>query len=164
MEKVIVVGPSGAGKSAFSRNLGSLLHLPVTHLDNVYWKKDRTHISREEFDERLETLLAGKRWILDGDYSRTYERRIVAADTVFFLDYPLDTCLEGAARRVGIPRDDLPWVPDEFDADLELSIRRWGDENHETLMGLLERYAQGRTIIIFHSREEGDAYLSGLRK
>jgi len=164
MQKVIVVGPSGAGKSAFSRNLGSLLDLPVTHLDNVYWNHDRTHISPEEFDERLEELLRGDKWILDGDYSRTYERRIVACDTVFFLDYPLDTCLEGAARRVGIKRVDLPWVPDEFDADFELSIRRWDDKNHETLMGLLERYSEGRNIIIFHSRQEGDAYLSSLRK
>ncbi len=26
-------------------------------------------------------------WIIDGDYSRTYENRISACDTVFFLDY-----------------------------------------------------------------------------
>lgn len=26
-------------------------------------------------------------WIIDGDYSRTYENRISACDTVFFLNY-----------------------------------------------------------------------------
>ena len=48
MNKVIVIGSPGAGKSYFSKQLASSIELPLYHLDNIYWKEDRTHISRDE--------------------------------------------------------------------------------------------------------------------
>ena len=84
-KKIIVLGCSGSGKSTFSRKLHELTGLPLTHLDNVWWKADRTHISRDEFDKALDRILQGKEWIVDGDYSRTYDIRFQACDTVFFL-------------------------------------------------------------------------------
>ena len=72
MNRIIVIGPSGAGKSEISRKIQDVLNLPLYHLDNIFWKEDRTHISREEFDTKLNELLSKDRWIIDGDYSRTY--------------------------------------------------------------------------------------------
>ena len=51
--RIIVLGCSGSGKSTLARELHRLTGLPLIHLDNVWWKEDRTHISREEFDGRL---------------------------------------------------------------------------------------------------------------
>ena len=51
-------------------------------MDNVFWKSDGTHISAEEFDRQLEEALSQDAWIIDGDFNRTYERRIAAADIV----------------------------------------------------------------------------------
>ena len=87
-QKIIILGCSGSGKSTFARALAAKTGLPLVHLDNVWWRADGTHVSREEFDRALAALLQDERWILDGDYSRTYEVRIQAADTVVFLDYP----------------------------------------------------------------------------
>ena len=42
-------------------------------------------------------------------------------DTVFFLDYPLEVCLEGAASRIGKERVDIPWKEEEFDEE----FRQW---------------------------------------
>lgn len=58
MNKIIVIGPSGAGKSEMSRKLHDILDLPLYHLDNIFWKQDRTHISRDEFDIKLNELLS----------------------------------------------------------------------------------------------------------
>ena len=55
--RIIVLGCSGSGKSTFARRLHACTNLPLIHLDNVWWKADRTHISRKEFDHRLEKLL-----------------------------------------------------------------------------------------------------------
>ena len=57
MKKVLVLGCSGSGKSTFSIKLHEKTDLPLYHLDNIWWKADRTHISRDEFDERLSDLV-----------------------------------------------------------------------------------------------------------
>ena len=84
MNRVLILGCPGSGKSTFARQLGALTGLPLVHLDNVYWLPDGTHLSPSAFDEALARLLREEQWILDGNYSRTYEGRIRACDTVFF--------------------------------------------------------------------------------
>ena len=84
MKKIIVIGPGGAGKSYFSKELSQILDIPVYHLDNIFWNKDKTHISREEFDLKLNEILKEESFIIDGDYSRTYEIRMKNSDTIFF--------------------------------------------------------------------------------
>ena len=65
--KIIVLGCSGSGKSTFSRKLHEKTNLPLIHLDNIWWKPDRTHISRDEFDHKLVEILKSDKWIVDGD-------------------------------------------------------------------------------------------------
>ena len=117
-QKIIVLGCPGSGKSTFSGSLHVVSGLPLIHLDNVWWKADRSHISREEFDRKLGEILQRDKWILDGDYSRTYEVRFQACDTVFFLDYGLEECMNGIKKRVGKERRDIPWTEQELDPEL----------------------------------------------
>ena len=153
MNKIIVLGPSGAGKSEFSRKLNKILNIPIYHLDNIFWKEDKTHIDRDLFDLRLNEIINKDKWIIDGDYSRTYEIRFKNADTIFFLDYPLDVCLEGAKSRIGKKREDLPWVEDEFDKDFEEWIINWYKDVKPVILSMIEKY-KDKKIIIFKSREE----------
>lgn len=44
--------------------------------------------------------------------------RLQACDTVFLLDLPVGECLAAAEGRVGKPREDMPWMETEFDAEL----------------------------------------------
>ena len=53
MQKAIIVGCSGSGKSTLSRKIHTLTGLPLYHLDNIFWRVDKTHISREEFEGEL---------------------------------------------------------------------------------------------------------------
>ena len=93
MRKVIVIGCPGAGKSTFARRLRDQTGLPLYHLDMLWHRPDRTTVSREEFDMQLERLLKQNCWILDGNYQRTLEKRLLVCDTVFLLDLPLEVCL-----------------------------------------------------------------------
>ena len=86
MNKIIVLGSPGSGKSYFSKKLSNILNIPVYHLDNIFWRSDKTHVSRDEFDQKLNDILSKDKWIIDGDYSRTYETRIKGSDTIYFLN------------------------------------------------------------------------------
>lgn len=97
MKRILVIGCPGAGKSTFARALRDRTALPLWYLDQIWHRPDRTTASREEFDARLNELLQQPAWIIDGNYLRTLEPRLQAADAVFLLDYPVEICLEGHA-------------------------------------------------------------------
>lgn len=159
MKKVIIIGCPGAGKSTFARKLRDMTGLPLYYLDQIWHKPDRTTVSRPEFDTALGEILADDEWIIDGNYKRTLERRMAACDTVFFLDYPVDVCLSGAAARVGQTREEMPWTETELRPDLEQYIRDFAATQLPHAYQLLEQYRAGRNVVLFHSREDADAWL-----
>lgn len=164
MEKVIVIGCPGSGKSTFSRALRTATGLPLYHLDMLFWNADRTTVPRPVFLERLSQAMSTDSWIIDGDYASTMELRLQACDTVFFLDLPLKECMDGLAKRHGLPRPDLPWVegsdPKE-DAEFQEYVRAYASERRPATLALLDKYTD-KEIIVFRSREEINVYLSSL--
>lgn len=94
-----MVGCGGAGKSTFARELGRRTGLPVIHLDEHFWLPGWTETPRPDWRRKQSDLLAGDRWIVDGNYGATFDVRFDRADTVIVLDLPRVTCLAGALRR-----------------------------------------------------------------
>ena len=86
MKRVIVIGCPGAGKSTFSRKLSVKTGLPLHYLDMIWHLLDRTTLTREEFAERLQEILSGDKWIIDGNYLHTLSMRLDRCDTVFLFD------------------------------------------------------------------------------
>lgn len=156
--RILILGCSGSGKSTFARKLRACTGLPLIHLDSVWWNADRTHISREAFDEALRHILAEEAWILDGDYSRTYEVRLRAAETVFFMDIPEEACMRGITERLGKERPDIPWTEACPDPELIEQVRHYCDEQRPMLLELFQRYPD-KQVLTFHSRAEADAWL-----
>lgn len=159
MKKVIVIGSPGAGKSTFAKKLHQKTDLPLYFLDMIWHLPDKTHISREEFDARLDEILRTDQWIVDGNYGRTMERRMLACDTVILLDYPLEVCLAGVEGRVGTWREELPWMEEKLDEEFRQYILDFPKKELPEIYRLLERYGDGRQVIIFHSREEAGDFL-----
>lgn len=164
MKKIMIIGCPGSGKSTFSRALHKKTGIPLYHLDQMYWNADKTTVEKSVFMQRLFDTLQKEQWIIDGNYASSMEIRLQACDTVFFLDYPLDTCIEGVKSRRGKERSDMPWVEAENEEDeafIEF-IRHYESENKPKVMELLKQYSQKR-IYIFKDRNEADAYLKRLR-
>lgn len=158
MKRVIVIGCPGAGKSTFARKLAEKTDLPLHYLDMIWHCPDRTTVSREEFDEKLNEIMADEEWIIDGNYLRTLPMRLGEADTVFFLDIPVDTCLAGAIARLGKQRPDMPWQDSELDEDFRQWILDFPTYQLPIIEIFLESY-KGK-IIRFTSREEADNFIA----
>ena len=159
MNKIIVIGCPGSGKSTFSKQLKEKLNLPFYHLDLIWNKPDKTTITREEFDNILKEIFKTDNWIIDGNYQRTLETRIKEADTIFLLDYSLDTCLRGASSRVGIKRDDMPWIEETLNEEFKQKILDFSKNKLPEIYNLLDKYKENRNIIIFKTREDSKEYL-----
>lgn len=162
LKKIIVIGSPGSGKSTFARRLKEITGLPLYHLDMINHRSDKTTVSREEFDSRLNEIIKKDEWIIDGNYQRTIEVRLKACDTVFLLDYPLDVCLAGAQERIGKKRPDMPWVETEFDQEFKQWIIDFPKEKLPQIYDLLKIF-KDIDITIFKSREQAEEYLSKLK-
>ena len=159
MNKIIVIGCPGSGKTTFCEKLRDVTKLPLFYLDAIWHKADRTHISRDEFDARLSEILSLDSWIIDGNYSRTLERRISACDTVFLFDLPTEVCIAGATERLGKGRYDIPWIDTELDPNLRREIEEFREKNLPTIYELLEKYKDSRMIVVFKLRTEADEFI-----
>lgn len=159
MKKVIVIGCPGAGKTTFAEKLRDKTGLPLYYLDAIWHKPDRTHISREDFDERIKEIFAEDEWIIDGNYSRTIEMRLEACDTVFLFDLPTEVCLQGAIDRLGKERYDVPWVDRELNPKFREEIERFANNKLPEIYNLLEKHGQNKNIVVFKTREEADNYI-----
>ena len=160
MKKVIVIGCPGSGKSTVSRALHNKTGIPLYHLDMMYWNADKTTVEKSVFLERLSIVLEKDEWIIDGNYGSTMELRMAVCDTVIFLDYPLDVCLDGIRARRGKPRSDMPWIETEEDAEFIEFIKSYNEQQKPKVLELFEKYSD-KNIVIFKSREQADAFLNG---
>ena len=164
MKKIIVIGCPGSGKTTFAEKLCSKTGLPLFYLDAIWHKPDRTHISREEFDARLSEILSLDAWIVDGNYSRTLEKRILACDTVFLFDLPTELCIDGAISRIGKKRNDMPWCDSELDPWLEKEIEGFASQKLPEIYQLLAKHGNRKTVVIFKSREEADSFIQNIQR
>jgi adenylate kinase family enzyme len=137
--RILVVGCSGAGKTTFAVRLAEVLGLPVIHLDAEYWRPGWQHTPADEWPSRVDDLAAQDRWVMDGNYGGTLERRLARAEAVVFLDVPRLTCLRRVILRSwryrGRPG---PGLPDGCPERLEWQFLMWVWD--------FERRSRGRVV------------------
>ena len=165
MKKVIVIGCPGSGKSVFSRSLHELTGLPLFPLDLICWRPDRTFLPKEEKIRKVREIISKDEWIIDGNYGSTMEMRMEKCDTIIFLDYPTDVCLEGILERRGKSRPDLPWVEpsDEIDEEFIEFVKNYNTVNRPVVFERMSKFPE-KEIHVFKSRDEADMFLVSLKE
>jgi adenylate kinase family enzyme len=167
MRRVMVVGPPGAGKSTFARRLAAKVALPLIHLDFHYWHSGWQPSDLSEWRERVTTLATATEWIMEGNYSNTFDLRMPRADTVIWLDYPRAVYLRRVLLRIvkdyGRTRPDLPeGCPEQFDAEFLRFVWNFPAEYRPRIVdGIATLGAHLQTIRLANDREADD-FLAGV--
>ena len=147
MRRVSVVGTSGSGKSTLSRALSVALDTGFLELDSVYHQPGWVPLPREEFRRRVSDLVAGERWVIDGNYTSNVKDLVWArADTVVWLDLPKRTVMRRiiwrslwrAAKRTELWNGNRERWRNFFSLDKEESVIAWAWQTHAATRAKLE--------------------------
>jgi len=99
MRRVSVIGTSGSGKSTLAAALAVALGADLLELDSVYHQAGWERLPTEEFRRRVASVVAGERWVIDGNNSEVQDLVWGRADTVVWLDLPRRTVMRRIIRR-----------------------------------------------------------------
>ena len=165
MRRVLVVGPCGAGKSTFATALAERLGLPLFHMDRLNWQPGWIESPPQILLARIDEVIAQDRWVLEGTYGGSLDRRLPRADTVALLDYPITLCLWRLLRRIwrwrGRSRPDMTLGCEErFDLAFFLYVARWRSGPGRRLEARLAPF--GEKVVRLKSPREAVAWLAGL--
>ncbi|WP_294133323.1 DNA topology modulation protein [uncultured Clostridium sp.] len=158
MKRVIVIGCGGAGKSTFSRNLSDKLDIPVYHLDKLFWNRGWISTPQDEFDNKIQELANRDKWIIDGNYIRTFDMRAERADTIIFINMPTYVCFYRVIKRRVMYKDKsrpdmAEGCPEGIDFEFFKWVLTYNKKIRPRILEKLKKY-NDKTVIILNSEKE----------
>lgn len=163
-----MIGSGGAGKSTFSRRLGELLGVEVIHLDMLYWHSGWVETPKDVWAEKVAELVRRDSWIMDGNYSGTFDLRLKACDTVIFLDMPRLLCLWRVLKRLliyrGRSRPDMAGgCREKLSREFLLWVWNYPRRTRPKIMARMRENSGGKTFVCLRSPAEARRYLNAVR-
>lgn len=167
MKRILVLGNPGSGKSTLAIKLGALFHLPVVHLDKLYWQPGWVEPDDENWIARQQELVERDEWIIDGNYVRTLELRLPYADTIFYLNYPVALSLWRVFKRIiryhGRIRPDMgDGCREKLDPAFIKFCWQFNRRHKPVIEEKIRQYFRGDTYVEFRKPSDVRRYLSTL--
>lgn len=156
MQRITICGNSGSGKSTFAEELSTVSGLPVFHVDLLQFRPGWQKTSEPEFNKTHQEWLQKPNWIIEGvgDW-QPLKKRFEAADTIIYLDFPAEYCLQKAQERLEKDRiSPNPFVPENspYAAKAhkqEEVIKFFQQEWRPKILNLMESLKPQRNLFIF---------------
>lgn len=157
--KIAIIGSPGSGKSTLALKLHKILHLPLFHIDQYFWKAGWQRPDREEFRKIHDQLCDAPEWIIEGMAVRHFEYRITNADVVIFLDVPLYVCLYRIFKRAftnfgKVFFSSAPGCEERFpDREFLTYVWNFNRKQKPEVLALLEKYKDKKVFVIKNQHE-----------
>src|SRR5262245_33285650 len=167
MRRVMVIGSCGTGKSTLARNVGARLGLPVIHLDSEYWRPGWVDPTPHEWRAQVAALATRDAWVMDGNYSGTWDLRLLRAHAVIWLDLPRAVYFARMLKRsivnYGRVRADLaPGCPERLDWDFVKWVWTYPRRTRPKTIAALDRVRGEKRVVVLRSRADVRAFEAGL--
>ena len=75
---------------------------------------------------------------------------------------PTDVCLQGATKRIGKGRYDLPWIETELDPEFKQFIVDFPNDTLPYIYVLIDKYKEEKQVLIFKTRKDADDFIYNL--
>ena len=166
--RVLVIGCSGSGKSTLARKLADRLGLPYVSMDReIFWLPGWQSRPRAEALARLEAVVVGERWIIDGTSPGTLPLRLPRTHLVLWLRPPRYMSLYGVVSRWlryrGRSRPEMADdCPEKIDREFLTYV--WNFEKTESpeIAENLAAFGPDVPVCVLKSRLENDRLLARL--
>ena len=99
VDRIAVHGASGSGKTRLATILATGLGLPHTELDAVFHQPGWTPLDTATFRRRVGDLVAGDRWVVDGNYRAVRDLVWSRAELIVVLAFPRSVVMRQLAGR-----------------------------------------------------------------
>ncbi len=168
MKKIVIFGNAGSGKSTFAVKLSKKLWIQAYHLDKELLREHRTRVDAPKELAIIQKIIDQPTRIVEGNYTVSFEQRVLAADTIIYLDIPRVRCIRNVFVRLikykyfHIDRPDI-WVNKETHIDFGFYKRIWDFPRvrGSKLFPILEKH--NKKAIWLHSHREANAFIDQMR-
>lgn len=165
MKKVLVVGSGGSGKTTVAKTLAARAGLPLVHLDRLFWHPGWVRTPDDEWDRVIGDLVRQDAWVMDGNYGRTLEVRLAAADAVVFLDRsPLVCTWRLVKRRFSYQRqvrpDVAPGCPEHLTWEFMWWVWTYRIRRRPALLRRLKEVRDTKQVFILQTEIDVEHFLA----
>jgi len=163
-KKILIVGICAAGKSTLARKLSSELNLPVIHLDQHFWNPGWVVSDEAKWVETIKNLTQKPKWIMEGNYSSTFDIRFPEADTIIVLDFNRYLAMYRAIKRLikfrGKTRPDMTeGCQERFDLEFMKFVWNFPRDHMPRTDEAIRQFGAGKKIYRFNKPKELQNFL-----
>lgn len=158
--KIAIIGSPGSGKSTFALKVHNILHIPLFHIDQYFWKPNWQRPDREEFRKIHNEICDKPEWIVEGMAISHFDYRLERATIIIFIDVPLYICLYRIFKRAFLNFDKVifssaPGYPERI-PDKEFLTYVWNFHRKQKsyVQSLLAVHAKDKKIFVVKNQHD----------
>jgi adenylate kinase family enzyme len=171
MKRIAIIGSTGSGKSTLARTLAERLNGLFIDLDDLHWAPGWVEIDDVQFRELTSRATDAERWVTAGNYSPVRDIVWGRADTIVWLDYGFlrtayqlvrRTIRRSATREPCCNGNHETWARQLSHDSILMWLLKSYWRNRRNFPNYLAAHAQGKTVCIFRSPKETEAWVRTL--